>query len=309
MLRPLGTILKQAILAVLPAACLAAPALPSENGCSNDDARPIRQAFLREINAERSSRRLAPLRLSPPLCAMAQERANEIAREGDLEFDLLPEQELLRRARRAGYEMGFLSELVLQAEGDIPSLVSSWTRQAREVSLREEIRDIGVGYGLLDDAPLYVLFFGLSAEEFFAGKSAGLEDRKRLRREMLERVNRERKKARLPILYENPLLERAAQRHAEDMLARSFYGHETPEGRTPSQRARAAGYTPRSVAENIARGQFSVGEVMDGWMGSEVHRRNILNPFFSEVGFGFAHGKNESEPAVFWVQVFGRPRR
>ncbi len=280
-----------------------------EDACAGGDGAAIREAFLREINTERTGRRLAPLRLSPPLCAMAQERAEEIVREGDVEFDPLSERELFERAREAGYQMSFLSELVIQADGDIASVVSSWTKGAREASLREEIRDLGVGYGLLEDAPLYVLLFGLSAAEFFADKTAGLADREQLRAEMFERVNRERKNARLPPLRQNPHLERAAQRHAEDMLARSFYGHETPEGRTPFRRALLAGYTPRSIAENIARGQFAVGQVMDGWMESQVHRNNILNPSFSEVGFGFAHGRNKSGHAVFWVQVFGSPRR
>jgi uncharacterized protein YkwD len=92
------------------------------------------------------------------------------------------------------------------------------------------------------------------------------------------------------------------------MLARSFYGHETPEGRTPLDRVQASGYAPSTVAENIARGQFSVEEVMDGWMESRTHRVNILGRHFTEAGLAYAMGINEAGPAVYWVQVFATPR-
>ena len=124
---------------------------------------------------------------------------------------------------------------------------------------------------------------------------------------MLARVNSERVRAGLPPLRREEHLERAAQRHAQDMLARSFYGHETPQGVGPFARALAAGYRPGSIGENVARGQFSVEEVMDGWIKSPPHRRQLLDPEFSEVGFGFAHGHNADGYQTYWVQLFGRP--
>jgi uncharacterized protein YkwD len=164
-----------------------------------------------------------------------------------------------------------------------------------------------VAVGRLGGSPLYALFFGLSQEEDLERRTAPLADRESVMQEMLDRVNRERRKARLHPLRLHPALNRAAQRHAEDMYARSFYGHGTPEGRTPLERVRAAGYAPLSVAENVARGQVTVKEVMDGWMDSRVHRVNILGRDFSHVGFGLAYGVNAMGPTVLWVQVFGTP--
>ena len=51
-----------------------------------------------------------------------------------------------------------------------------------------------------------------------------------------------------------PTLDKAAQAHAEDMLQRHYYAHETPEGKDPRDRFLAAGGSPSSlVEENIAR--------------------------------------------------------
>ena len=82
----------------------------------------------------------------------------------------------------------------------------------------------------------------------------------------IPRVDAERKKAGVPPLRSNDRLDQAAQRHAQDMLARHYFAHESPEGQTVRERARAAGYDWRAVGENIAEGQLSVDEVMDTWM-------------------------------------------
>jgi uncharacterized protein YkwD len=91
------------------------------------------------------------------------------------------------------------------------------------------------------------------------------------------------------------------------MLARAFYGHESPEGRDAWSRARTAGYRALIVGENIAQGQSSLEEVMTGWMESPEHRKNILNPLYAEAGFGLAVGRNAQGYQVLWVQVFARP--
>jgi uncharacterized protein YkwD len=59
------------------------------------------------------------------------------------------------------------------------------------------------------------------------------------------------------------------------------------------------------VAENIAAGQRTAPEVVDGWMNSPGHRKNILSRDVSQIGIGFATG---GEYGTMWVQVFGTPR-
>jgi uncharacterized protein YkwD len=74
------------------------------------------------------------------------------------------------------------------------------------------------------------------------------------------------------------------------------------------ERTRRVGYAAHSVGENLAKGQTTVAEVMEGWIESPVHRRNILDPFFRETGFGIAIGKMPEGDQVLWIQVFGQPR-
>jgi uncharacterized protein YkwD len=115
---------------------------------------------------------------------------------------------------------------------------------------------------------------------------------------VLALVNSERSRAGVSALRYDPALARAAQAHAEDMLARSYFDHVSPDGRRFSDRAAAAGYQGFATGENIAQGQRSATEVMSSWMNSAGHRRNILSSDSNEIGVGVAQRT--------WVQVFGK---
>ncbi|MCS6816918.1 MAG: CAP domain-containing protein [Blastocatellia bacterium] len=108
---------------------------------------------------------------------------------------------------------------------------------------------------------------------------------------IFEGVNRERALRRLPLLEWDARLAEAARRHSEDMAARRFFGHITPEGEDLSMRVRQIGLTRyRAVAENIALNFdpiYPVGTTIHQWMVSPWHRRNLLGPFRS-TGVGVA---------------------
>ncbi|MFL6000531.1 MAG: CAP domain-containing protein [Streptomyces sp.] len=120
--------------------------------------------------------------------------------------------------------------------------------------------------------------------------------------EVVALTNRERARAGLPPLGVDPLLARAAQAYSTDMAVRAFYSHTSPEGTQPWDRAAAAGSTRRSIGENIACGQRSAAEVVEGWMNSPGHRANILKPGFTHIGIGFAGG---GPAGSYWTQLFG----
>ena len=168
-------------------------------------------------------------------------------------------------------------------------------------------RDLGVGLASGENGTTCVLVFGLSLAEDFAENTAALADLPRVREEILARVNAARHARRLPPLRVDPMLQDAAQAHADDMIRRSYYGHDSPEGVGAYARARHAGYKGQTVAENIAEGQMSVAAVMEGWMGSPGHREHIVSPTLSEIGIGMAYGKNLRGYEIVWVQVFGTP--
>lgn len=57
------------------------------------------------------------------------------------------------------------------------------------------------------------------------------------------------------------------------------------------------------VGENIAAGQPTAKAVMKAWMGSQGHRRNILDKRFRKIGLGLAR---DADGRPYWVQNFGR---
>lgn len=292
--------LSRLLLLLLPAAAIAGMAADERPRAS------LAETLLAQANAERASQGHAALRSIPALNKAAQRRAEQIASgEGDGALD----SEIVDRLARTGYRARKVSEVVMESEGVGDRMLAGWRGSSTyEDLLRAEYRDAGVGVVEEDGVLLSVFLFALSAKDFFEEESVGLKDLERLRREMLERVNRKRRENHLPPLAENSRLDRAAQAHADDMARRSYYGHASPEGRMVSDRVAAQAYWPLAAAENLASGQFSVEEVMDGWMKSPAHRGNILQRLFTDAGFGVALGELDGVPTVFWVQVFGRPR-
>jgi uncharacterized protein YkwD len=274
----------------------------------NDPFEDTRREFVERINAVRKTAGVAPLRLSGPLSSVAQKRAGEIAAGGDIQGSAARED--ARRATEAGFEPRVVSEIAARADGDVASVVSGWRESESSTAqdlIGADYREVGVGVSL-EGTPLYVVLLGLSWEDFVREKTAPYADLERMRREMLARVNRERAGRGLAPLRRHPRLDDAAQAHARDMFARRYYSHDTPEGKNVMDRIQAAGYRARYAGENIARGQYSVEEVMDGWMGSETHREHLLSSVFNDVGFGLAFGKNPGGHEILWVQDFGRPK-
>ncbi|HKI01374.1 MAG TPA: CAP domain-containing protein [Thermoanaerobaculia bacterium] len=267
-----------------------------------------RQELLRLINAERRTVGAPPLRLSAPLTRAAQEQAAEVARRNSPNLRTGSAEEMWERLERVDYQAHSWTESLASSPEGPAAVLSNWRRNDsagyREL-LASEVRDIGIGIDRLRGMPLYAFIFAVPQADHFARGTAGIRDMEKVRAEMLALVNAARKKAGAPPLRTNERLDQAAQRHAEDMLARGYFAHQSPEGKTVRERAQAAGYKWRTIGENIAEGQFSVDEVMDTWMNSPGHRRNILNPDFRELGIGLTRGKTGKEHRVVWVQAFG----
>ncbi|HET6860632.1 MAG TPA: sigma-70 family RNA polymerase sigma factor [Streptomyces sp.] len=117
-------------------------------------------------------------------------------------------------------------------------------------------------------------------------------------------VNTERGKSGCGPVSQNSRLDTAGQRHSEDMAARDYFDHTSPDGKDPGDRVTAAGYAWSTYGENIARGQSTPASVMQGWMDSPGHRANILNCSFKEIGLGVHNGSG----GPWWTQVFGASR-
>lgn len=153
------------------------------------------------------------------------------------------------------------------------------------------------------------IVFTLTALFTFA--TAYAQSDAQFRNEFLYRINLTRQKGcncggqympPVPPLIWNNKLEDAADAHARDMARRNYFSHTSKDGRSMEDRVIHAGYAYKgyksfAIGENIAQGQQSIAEVMDGWFKSEGHCRNLMNPGFKEVGV--------AEYKTYWVQDFG----
>ncbi len=98
----------------------------------------------------------------------------------------------------------------------------------------------------------------------------------------------------------------AAYGHSRDMADNNYFSHDSRDGRSMVDRINATGYTWSTVGENIAAGYGSVHSVVSGWMASDGHCVNLMNPRFTE--FALACARNDgSQYGTYWTQNLGRP--
>ena len=116
---------------------------------------------------------------------------------------------------------------------------------------------------------------------------------------IVELVNEERAKAGLNALTLKEDVTAAAQVRAVE--SETLFSHTRPDGTSFVTALKEAGVSYRGAGENIAWGQKSPEEVMQGWMNSAGHRANILNENYTTIGVGYhqnAAGVN------YWSQLF-----
>jgi uncharacterized protein YkwD len=106
---------------------------------------------------------------------------------------------------------------------------------------------------------------------------------------MIGKLNEERARQGLAPLAPDTALTRIARQHSRDMLAHSYFSHETPFGVTPFQRMQAAGIHYTIAGENIALAP-TLEIAHTGLMHSPGHRANILRRSFGHVGIGVLDG-------------------
>jgi uncharacterized protein YkwD len=151
-----------------------------------------------------------------------------------------------------------------------------------------------------------------------------------LERRVHDHINVERAKKKVDKLFFDRELAGIARAHSADMSKRKFFNHTNPDGKSATDRGRAAGYLcqkfyggfmTQGLAENIYRGSlysrisitgtqkiyesYSPEElarkVVEGWMDSDGHRRNILQKTYEKEGIGIVI---DAEGTVYVTQVF-----
>ena len=89
-----------------------------------------------------------------------------------------------------------------------------------------------------------------------------------------------------------------ARAHSVDMSTTGELSHDSSDGTSMVERIQGAYGTGKAFAENVGRGYLDGrSEVLEGWMCSDGHRHNLLDPRWDEAGLG--------EHQSFWTQDLG----
>lgn len=123
--------------------------------------------------------------------------------------------------------------------------------------------------------------------------------------ELVTLTNQKRAENGFGTLSENSQLSIAAGKKADDMFAKNYWAHNSPDGITPWVFIKQAGYNYVYAGENLARGFNSSSDVVNAWMASSTHRANILSANYKDVGFAVKSGSLNGEQTFLVVQEFG----
>jgi uncharacterized protein YkwD len=129
--------------------------------------------------------------------------------------------------------------------------------------------------------------------------------------QLLTLTNQERLKINIGLLAFNPKLTLAAQSKCQDMIAKNYWSHYSPDGTAPWTFDVNEGYRYQKLGENLAVGFFDAQTTINGWMASTEHRTNLLDPAFSDVGFAVCKSEKfagtHNQAALIIVQHLGKP--
>ncbi|MFO0815341.1 MAG: CAP domain-containing protein [Gemmatales bacterium] len=123
-------------------------------------------------------------------------------------------------------------------------------------------------------------------------------------KDLLDRTNAERKKAGVPSLVVDPLLQRAARQHATNMARQDKLAH-TLDDKGVAERLTELGYRWSGCGENIAQGQRTPAHTIETWLNSEGHRENMLSVKFSRIGVAVV---TAADGQHYWTMVLTQPR-
>ncbi|MFA4872678.1 MAG: CAP domain-containing protein [Patescibacteria group bacterium] len=125
-----------------------------------------------------------------------------------------------------------------------------------------------------------------------------------LNQEIIRLINGTRAQVKMPPLIVDPELTRAAQYKANDMLARGYFNHITPEGKKPWELINVQKYPYRAVGENLAIDFVTSDAVHAALMASPSHHANIVQKAYQHVGIGVASGTFKGRDTNILVELF-----
>ncbi len=125
---------------------------------------------------------------------------------------------------------------------------------------------------------------------------------------ILIQTNEQRSKLGLAPLVYNSTLSASAQAKAADMFANNYWAHTSPQGKSPWDFFKSAGYEYSVAGENLAKDFYDTESMMKAWMNSPTHKANIINPKYQEIGLGVVDGILGGVKTTLVVEHFAAPR-
>ncbi len=103
----------------------------------------------------------------------------------------------------------------------------------------------------------------------------------------------------------NAELSKAAQAKATYILENNSFAHNASDGSSFSTWVKQTDYDYVRVAENLAINYDNPQDVLDAWLNSPTHRRNVLNPLYNDIGLAVLKGTYHNKETIVVVQLFG----
>ena len=149
---------------------------------------------------------------------------------------------------------------------------------------------------------MLVILFMFAATALFAAQSD--REIEHLEKQLIELINKERKKEGLSALKEWTVLTKIARKHSQNMAAKKVaFGHDGFDDRFDESRKKGS---VKKFGENVAYSynvKNPLQTAVQSWMNSSSHRKNILNKEYTETGIGIAYDKKGK---FFVTQLFSK---
>ncbi|WLV24386.1 S-layer homology domain-containing protein [Aciduricibacillus chroicocephali] len=168
------------------------------------------------------------------------------------------------------------------------------------------LANLGITKSLEDFSPAEPISRGAFATMLYkaqlakkAGAQNGTSIRQAYEKRVVELTNKERTSRGLKALKADATLNKTAYAKSKDMLDKDYFDHNSPTYGSPFDLMKKYGVKEyKAAGENIALGYQTPEEVVDAWMKSTGHRKNILSKDYTQIGVGY------EATGGYWTQHF-----
>lgn len=277
-----------------PSAVASTPPGRSESPGAID---PLAAALIEAHNRERAMEKKPPLTSNARLEAAARAQARDMAEHDKLSHEGSDGSTPAGRIERQEYHGRRIGENVAEGQETVAGVMRGWMNSPHHrENILGDFDEIGVARASAKDGmPYWCVDFGLSWPKLDPARAAAA---------VVEALNRERERAKRPVLTVDATLEAAAREQASALARRAGLGSKEDVGSDPLRRLAEGGQFAR-LGELAASGRATPEEVVRSWLDAQDRREGLLGDF-DAIGVGYAIA---AKGTPYWVAILGRPAR